>query len=43
MRYSKLLTFVALTCVSAVSFAQSPAPKGEKGGGDGKQEKAKKD
>jgi hypothetical protein len=43
MRYSKLLTFVALTCVSAVSFAQSPPPKGDKGGGDGKQEKAKKD
>jgi hypothetical protein len=43
MRYSKLLTFVALTCVSAVSFAQAPASKGDKGGGDGKQEKVKKD
>ncbi len=43
MRYSKLLAFVALTCVSAVSFAQAPASKGDKGGGDAKQEKVKKD
>jgi hypothetical protein len=42
MRYSKLLTFVALTCVSPVSFAQAPASKGDKGGGDAKQEKVKK-
>jgi hypothetical protein len=42
MRYSRLLTFVALACVSAVSFAQAPAPKGEKSGGD-KQAKPKKD
>src|SRR5262245_59799934 len=39
MRYSKFLTLVALTCVIAVSFAKSPAPTGDKGGGDGKQEK----
>jgi hypothetical protein len=38
-----LLTFVALACVSAVSFAQAPAPKGEKSGGDAKPEKQKKD
>ena len=43
MRYPKLLTFVALTCLSAVSFAQDPVPKGEKTGGDGKQQKVKKD
>ena len=43
MRYPRLLTVVALTCVSAVSFAQAPAPKGEKGGGDAKAEKQKKD
>ena len=42
MRYSKLLTVVALACVSAVSFAQAPASKGEKGGGDAKAEKQKK-
>jgi len=29
--------------VSAVSFAQAPAPKGEKGDGDAKQQKVKKD
>ena len=43
MRYSRFLTVAALACVSAVSFAQAPAPKGEKGGGDTKQEKVKKD
>ena len=42
MRYSKLLTVVALACVSAVSFAQAPASKGDKGGGDAKGEKTKK-
>ena len=43
MRYSRLLTFVALACVSAVSFAQAPAPKGDKSGGDAKAQKPKKD
>ena len=43
MRYSRLLTFVALACVSAVSFAQAPAPKADKSGGDTKAEKQKKD
>ena len=43
MRYSRLLTFVALACASSVSFAQAPAPKADKSGGDGKAEKPKKD
>jgi hypothetical protein len=38
-----LLTVVALACVSAVSFAQAPAPKGDKSGGDAKAGKQKKD
>jgi len=42
MRYSKLLTVVALACVSAVSFAQAPASKGDKGGGEAKAQKTKK-
>ena len=44
MRYSRLLTLVALVSMSAVAFAQAPAPKGEKGGSDKtKQTKPKKD
>jgi hypothetical protein len=42
MRYSRLLTVVALACVSAVSFAQAPASKGDKGGGSAKTDKTKK-
>jgi len=43
MRTPRMLSLLALAFVSAVSFAQAPAPKGEKSGGDAKQPKAKKD
>ena len=43
MRTPTMLSVLALAFVSAVSLAQSPAPKGEKSGGDAKQPKAKKD
>src|SRR5512133_1585694 len=43
MRIPRTLSLLALAFFSAVSFAQAPAPKGEKGGGDAKQTKAKKD
>jgi hypothetical protein len=42
MRYTRLMTVVALACVSAVSFAQAPASKGDKGGGNAKADKTKK-
>ena len=45
MRYSRLLSLVALVSMSAVAFGQAPAPKGEKGGSDAKvkEQKPKKD
>ena len=43
MRYSRLLPILAIAVASAVSFAQSPTPKGEKDGGAEPKTKQKKD
>ena len=42
MRYSRLLTLVALASVSALASAQAPAAKGDKGGGSDAKTKAQK-